>query len=228
MYFWHSLKKQNTIQACGESAGQGPKMFRTIKVLEDFIKLNSSMKIFSLKWILPQRKMGILFKIHNYASELQYWTNGTYQWYGWCWAGFHFILQVLVHAAQVTNSGCVYWQNYSLRFHIASCVNWLVVVWLCVITRSDTDVHTVASLLKLYLRELPEPVVPWTQYQDFLDCTNLLDSTSKEVTSTVSAAVHTCIRLEEGAPVMCLCVCVCHLLLRVGKCWRNRSLCSPK
>ncbi|XP_042278107.1 rho GTPase-activating protein 25 isoform X1 [Thunnus maccoyii] len=45
---------------------------------------------------------------------------------------------------------------------------------------SDTDVHTVASLLKLYLRELPEPVVPWTQYQDFLDCTNLLDDTSSE------------------------------------------------
>ncbi|KAF3696148.1 Rho GTPase-activating protein 25 Rho-type GTPase-activating protein 25 [Channa argus] len=45
---------------------------------------------------------------------------------------------------------------------------------------SDTDVHTVASLLKLYLRELPEPVVPWTQYQAFLDCTNLLDSTSTE------------------------------------------------
>ncbi|XP_040011687.1 rho GTPase-activating protein 25 [Xiphias gladius] len=43
---------------------------------------------------------------------------------------------------------------------------------------SDTDVHTVASLLKLYLRELPEPVVPWTQYQDFLDCTNLLDCSS--------------------------------------------------
>ncbi|XP_070820719.1 rho GTPase-activating protein 25 [Chaetodon trifascialis] len=45
---------------------------------------------------------------------------------------------------------------------------------------SDTDVHTVASLLKLYLRELPEPVVPWTQYQDFLDCTNLMDSSSRE------------------------------------------------
>ncbi|XP_008285287.1 rho GTPase-activating protein 25 [Stegastes partitus] len=45
---------------------------------------------------------------------------------------------------------------------------------------SDTDVHTVASLLKLYLRELPEPVVPWTQYQDFLDCTNMLDSSSTE------------------------------------------------
>ncbi|XP_045890844.1 rho GTPase-activating protein 25 [Micropterus dolomieu] len=45
---------------------------------------------------------------------------------------------------------------------------------------SDTDVHTVASLLKLYLRELPEPVVPWTQYQDFLDCTNLLDFSNTE------------------------------------------------
>ncbi|KAI7813290.1 putative rho GTPase-activating protein 25, partial [Triplophysa rosa] len=43
---------------------------------------------------------------------------------------------------------------------------------------SDTDVHTVASLLKLYLRELPEPVVPWTQYQDFLDSTLLLDATT--------------------------------------------------
>lgn len=41
---------------------------------------------------------------------------------------------------------------------------------------SDTDVHTVASLLKLYLRELPVPVVPWTQYHDFLSCTDSLDS----------------------------------------------------
>ncbi|XP_019949277.2 rho GTPase-activating protein 25 [Paralichthys olivaceus] len=45
---------------------------------------------------------------------------------------------------------------------------------------SDTDVHTVASLLKLYLRELPEPVVPWTQYQDFLDCTSQRDCSSTE------------------------------------------------
>ncbi|XP_028839411.1 rho GTPase-activating protein 24 isoform X3 [Denticeps clupeoides] len=35
---------------------------------------------------------------------------------------------------------------------------------------SSTDVHTVASLLKLYLRELPEPVVPFVRYQDFLMC----------------------------------------------------------
>ncbi|XP_067262545.1 rho GTPase-activating protein 25 isoform X1 [Chanodichthys erythropterus] len=41
---------------------------------------------------------------------------------------------------------------------------------------SDTDVHTVGSLLKLYLRELPEPVVPWSQYQDFLDSTLMLDA----------------------------------------------------
>ncbi|NXM69447.1 RHG25 protein, partial [Serilophus lunatus] len=40
----------------------------------------------------------------------------------------------------------------------------------------DTDVHTVASLFKLYLRELPEPVVPWGQYEDFLLCGQALDA----------------------------------------------------
>ncbi|KAJ8418165.1 hypothetical protein AAFF_G00138740 [Aldrovandia affinis] len=39
---------------------------------------------------------------------------------------------------------------------------------------SNTDIHTVASLLKLYLRELPEPVVPFAKYQDFLTCAQLL------------------------------------------------------
>ncbi|NXU48541.1 RHG24 protein, partial [Turnix velox] len=39
---------------------------------------------------------------------------------------------------------------------------------------STTDVHTVASLLKLYLRELPEPVIPYTKYEDFLSCAKML------------------------------------------------------
>ncbi|XP_074143251.1 rho GTPase-activating protein 25 isoform X1 [Sminthopsis crassicaudata] len=40
----------------------------------------------------------------------------------------------------------------------------------------DTDVHTVASLLKLYLRELPVPVVPWSQYEGFLLCGKLMNA----------------------------------------------------
>ncbi|XP_074946443.1 rho GTPase-activating protein 24 isoform X1 [Phalacrocorax aristotelis] len=39
---------------------------------------------------------------------------------------------------------------------------------------SSTDVHTVASLLKLYLRELPEPVIPYAKYEDFLSCAKML------------------------------------------------------
>ncbi|XP_077119160.1 rho GTPase-activating protein 25 isoform X1 [Ranitomeya variabilis] len=38
----------------------------------------------------------------------------------------------------------------------------------------DTDVHTVSSLFKLYLRELPEPVFPWSQYEDCLACENTM------------------------------------------------------
>lgn len=49
----------------------------------------------------------------------------------------------------------------------------------------DTDVHTVASLLKLYLRELPEPVVPWIQYEDFLLCGQALDVDERKVQSCI-------------------------------------------
>ncbi|XP_063334406.1 rho GTPase-activating protein 24 isoform X2 [Pelmatolapia mariae] len=38
----------------------------------------------------------------------------------------------------------------------------------------NTDVHTVASLLKLYLRELPEPVIPFQKYDEFLSYAKLL------------------------------------------------------
>ncbi|KAG7516901.1 rho GTPase-activating protein 24-like [Solea senegalensis] len=41
---------------------------------------------------------------------------------------------------------------------------------------SSTDIHTVASLLKLYLRLLPEPLVPYSCYQDFLLCGQRLRS----------------------------------------------------
>ncbi|XP_056147481.1 rho GTPase-activating protein 22 [Lampris incognitus] len=39
---------------------------------------------------------------------------------------------------------------------------------------STTDIHTVASLLKLYIRELPEPVIPFPKYTLFLSCAQLL------------------------------------------------------
>ncbi|XP_042357586.1 rho GTPase-activating protein 22 isoform X2 [Plectropomus leopardus] len=39
---------------------------------------------------------------------------------------------------------------------------------------STTDVHTVASLLKLYIRELPEPIIPFSKYTQFLSCAPLL------------------------------------------------------
>ncbi|XP_030069284.1 rho GTPase-activating protein 24 [Microcaecilia unicolor] len=39
---------------------------------------------------------------------------------------------------------------------------------------STIDVHTVASLLKLYLWKLPEPVVPFSKYSEFLLCGKML------------------------------------------------------
>lgn len=41
--------------------------------------------------------------------------------------------------------------------------------------------HTVASLLKLYLRDLPEPVVPWNQYEGFLLCGQLMNADEAKV-----------------------------------------------
>ena len=38
----------------------------------------------------------------------------------------------------------------------------------------NTDIHTIASLFKLYLRTLPEPVIPWPHYQQFYDGIRLL------------------------------------------------------
>ena len=41
-----------------------------------------------------------------------------------------------------------------------------------------------ASLLKLYLRELPEPVVPFARYEDFLNCAQLLTKDEGEVSGS--------------------------------------------
>ncbi|XP_063066683.1 rho GTPase-activating protein 24 isoform X2 [Engraulis encrasicolus] len=55
----------------------------------------------------------------------------------------------------------------------------------------NTDVHTVASLLKLYLRELPEPVIPFSKFEEFLACTKILskdqDTGMKELKKQVES-----------------------------------------
>ncbi|XP_036404680.1 rho GTPase-activating protein 24-like [Megalops cyprinoides] len=55
---------------------------------------------------------------------------------------------------------------------------------------SSTDVHTVASLLKLYLRELPEPVVPFSRYQDFLQCGERVPNGRRQALADLKKLLH--------------------------------------
>ena len=71
---------------------------------------------------------------------------------------------------------------------------------MCPLAGSTTDVHTVASLLKLYLRELPEPVVPFARYEDFLSCAQLLTKDEGEVSGSWGLILGGGpARCEEGA-----------------------------
>eukprot|EP00066_Takifugu_rubripes_P012410 XP_011601676.1 PREDICTED: rho GTPase-activating protein 22-like isoform X3 [Takifugu rubripes] len=54
---------------------------------------------------------------------------------------------------------------------------------------SSTDVHTVASLLKLYIRELPEPIVPFSKYTQFLSCAQILPKDTEMGTIELSKQV---------------------------------------
>lgn len=49
-----------------------------------------------------------------------------------------------------------------------------------------------ASLLKLYLRDLPEPVVPWSQYEGFLLCGQLMNADEAKVCISLELAVLLC------------------------------------
>ncbi|KAI5091529.1 rho GTPase-activating protein 24 isoform X4 [Silurus meridionalis] len=59
----------------------------------------------------------------------------------------------------------------------------------------NTDVHTVASLLKLYLRELPEPVIPFCKYDELLACTKLYSKDQE-------AGIKELRRQVEGLPLV--------------------------
>ncbi|XP_053319765.1 rho GTPase-activating protein 25 [Spea bombifrons] len=76
----------------------------------------------------------------------------------------------------------------------------------------DTDVHTVASLFKLYLRELPEPVVPWSQYDDFLSCEEKINNDKDQGQEELKK--HILLLPKENYNLLCF---ICRFLFEVQK-----------
>ncbi|KAE8618764.1 hypothetical protein XENTR_v10009492 [Xenopus tropicalis] len=77
---------------------------------------------------------------------------------------------------------------------------------------SDTDVHTVASLFKLYLRELPEPAIPWRQYEDFLSCEKMMSVDEEKGHGELMNQIS--ILPKENYNLLCF---ICRFLFEVQK-----------
>lgn len=44
------------------------------------------------------------------------------------------------------------------------------------------DIHTIASLIKKYLKELPDPLIPSSMYKKFVECSRLTDQEARLTT----------------------------------------------
>lgn len=91
---------------------------------------------------------------------------------------------------------------------------------------SSTDVHTVASLLKLYLRQLPEPLIPYNRYQDFLLCGQHLKSDRVQVTSSQLDwnDCWTLVKLDMWPCWPPLNTMSCYSIFRVWRSWGTFSM----
>lgn len=84
------------------------------------------------------------------------------------------------------------------------------------VSYSTTDVHTVASLLKLYIRELPEPIIPFSKYTQFLSCAQLLTK------DKVMVMKYLPVSFQISFKTFTLIVNTCLSCSRASQSWANR------